>query len=100
MTVRYDVLANDISHVFELAGGCGSIELGVEVGLKWKPVSYPKTPHEAELGVSAFLNINECARVCHPMASCGWRGCRGWEKCHYGCLTIRQGSKLGPWSLM
>lgn len=97
--VRYDFFANDISHVFELGGGCGALQFSIEVGLKWKPPAYPKTPHEASLGVGAYLVIDECARICHPWGSCGWRGCRSWEKCHRACIKVKIGGKLGPWSL-
>lgn len=97
--VRYDFWANDLSHVFELTGGCGSLQFSIEVGLKWKPPNYPKAPHEASLGVGAYLVIDECARICHPWGSCGWRGCRSWEKCHRACIKVKLGGKLGPWSL-
>jgi hypothetical protein len=98
--VRYDVAQNDISHAFELSGGCGALSFSIDVGLKWKPPSYPKVPHEAALGVGASLVIDECARVCHPWGKCGWRGCRSWETCHRACVKVKISGKLGPWDLL
>ena len=94
--IRYDFFAKEISHKLELSGGCGPIKLTFEIELKWNPPNYPKIPKAAEFGVGAYLIIDECARICHPWASCGWRGCRSWEECHRICIKVSVGGKIGP----
>jgi len=99
MSVRFDVIAREISHTLGLSGGCGAISLSIEATLVWSPPNYPKTPHGAELGVSGSLGVNECTRICIPLASCGWTGCRSWNSCHNTCISFSISGSLGPWNL-
>ena len=40
--VRLDIGRREISHAFELSGGCGVLQFSIEVGLAWKMERYAK----------------------------------------------------------
>lgn len=101
--IRYEAFDDEMSVTMGRSGGCGAVDFGVELTVKWSKARllfFPKAPPTGfEVMVSASVTIDECIRICLPYASCGWRGCRSWSKCHRGCVKIKLGAKLGPYAL-